>query len=120
MKKTGRHIDDVSGNLELGIHKAIYNSPEQKKRRFLIVLSLTLKHGFRGLFFSWPLYLLGFASFILPGQYSYLLALFLIPGIYISYKILYYGLLEDYKNFVKDFILKPEAMKYILFKIRTP
>jgi hypothetical protein len=117
---TGRPLDSIHNEFERGVCQAIYDSTEQRRRRAAIVAALSLKHGLRGLLFSWPLYLMGLAAFALPGQYSYLLSLLLLPGIYISVAILRGGLKEDYNRYVKNIILRPDALKTIIFKIHAP
>ena len=117
---TGRPLDNIHNRFERGVCQAIYASAEQRQRRYAIIAALSLKHGLRGLLFSWPLYLMGLAAFALPGKYSYLLSLFLLPGIYISIAILRGGLKEDYNRYVKNIILRPDALKTIIFKIRAP
>ncbi|MCB1772221.1 MAG: hypothetical protein KDI88_01275 [Gammaproteobacteria bacterium] len=114
----GRRLDDVEGDLERAICESLYRSQDQRRRRWLISLLLGLKHAFRGLLFSWPLYLLGIAALVLPQNGSAWLALFLLPGIALSYVILKRGVAEDYRHFVHRVLLKPGAAMHILWPNR--
>ena len=88
------------------VFEAAYASRAQRNFRLLFGLLLVLKHTLRGLIFSWPLYLLSAASFALPGNFGWVFALLLIPGVAVSGYILNKGLREDYAVFVKGRLLK--------------
>ena len=84
LTKVGRRIDGIHNEFERGVCEALYRSPDQRRRRIAIAFALGLKHGLRGLLFSWPLYLLGFAALALPHASGRWLALFLLPGLWVS------------------------------------
>lgn len=87
------------------VFEAAYASRAQWNLRLLFGFLLVLKHILRGLIFSWPLYLLSAASFVLPGNFGWVFALLLIPGVVVSSYILNKGLREDYAAFVKGRLL---------------
>ena len=88
------------------VFEAAYASRAQRNLRRLFGFLLVSKHTLRGLIFSWPLYLLSAASFALPGNFGWVFALLLIPGVAVSGYILNKGLREDYAAFVKGRLLK--------------
>jgi len=88
------------------VFEAAYASRAQRNFRLLFGLLLVLKHTFRGLIFSWPLYLLSATSFVLPGNFGWVFALLLIPGVAVSGYILNKGLREDYAAYVKGRLLR--------------
>ena len=88
------------------VFEAAYASRAQRNLRRLFGFLLVSKHILRGLIFSWPLYLLSAASFALPGNFGWVFALLLIPGVAVSGYILNKGLREDYAAFVKGRLLK--------------
>ena len=75
---------------------------------------LLLKHIFRGLLFSWPLYLLSMTGLTLPGEYSWLFILLLIPAVLVSTSILLLGLSEAYQAQVTGRLLKIRDWKRIV------
>lgn len=111
----GRRIDAVEGDFERAVCESLYKSPSQRRLRVWVMVLLGLKHSLRGLLFSWPLYLLGVAALVLPGLGGTLLGLFLLPGMVVSYLILRRGIAEDYRRFVHRVLLKPGAMRHILW-----
>ncbi len=115
LAKVGRRIDGIHNEFERGVCEALYRSPEQRRRRIAIAFALGLKHGLRGLLFSWPLYLLGFAALALPHAGGRWLALFLLPGLWVSGLILVRGVREDYRRFLHRVVLKPRVLKHLLF-----
>jgi len=100
--------------------QALYDGPRQRLSRFGILTLLSLKHILRGLLFSWPLYLLGFSALLIPGENALWLLLFMIPGIWVSWKILWPGIHGDYQRYVKDVVFRQGALGHILFKVRAP
>lgn len=114
MTHVGRRIDDVDNELERAVCESLYRSWPQKTRRWGLTLLLGLKHTLRGLLFSWPLYLLGFAALSLPQTNSVWLALFLLPGVAVSVFILRRGIAEDYRHYLYRVLLKPGAGWHIL------
>lgn len=114
LEVVGRPIDQIDNELERAVCEAIYRSRSQRWQRRMIGLFLGLKHGLRGLLFSWPLYLMGVAALVLPAEGSPWLGLFLLPGLWVSGQILYRGVREDYRRFVHRILLKPGALRHIL------
>ncbi len=99
-------LDDIESELERAIFLSNYNSTKQGRRRVFASIILGLKHGLRGILFSWPLYLLPFATLALPGKFKFLFVLFLLPGLLVSSWILSKGVQEDYLKFVQHRLLK--------------
>ena len=116
MDRVGRRIGHIDNELERAVCDALYRSRAQLWRRRGIALALVLKHALRGVLFSWPLYLLGFAALALPQQGGYWLVLFVLPGLWVSGQILYRGVRDDYARFVHRVILKPGALRHVLFR----
>lgn len=115
LDRVGRRIDRIDGPLERAVCESLYRSPAQRRRRHCLTLLLGLKHTLRGLAFSWPLYLLGVAAWTLPQTKSAWLALFLLPGVLVSYLILRRGIVEDYRRFIHRVLLRPGAGRHILW-----
>ena len=113
--KPSKRLCDIDNALERAIFLAIYKANKQRMRRKKAAVLLVLKHGLRGLIFSWPLYLLPIAAFALSGQYKYIFIIFLIPAMYVSALILKKGIVEDYKHFVVDRILNDGYKLHLLF-----
>lgn len=111
----GRRLDSADSDFEKGYLKALYESKEQRQQRRLLLVLLAVKHVLRGLLFSWPLYLLALAAFAIPGQYSWLLGLTIVPAVWLSARILNSGFNEDRKEYLDSVVLKPGALKRILF-----
>lgn len=115
LERVGRRLDQVDGDLERAICEAVYHSPAQIWRRRGIVFLLGLKHGLRGVLFSWPLYVLGLAALTLPQPGGEWLALFLLPGVWVSVVILRRGVRDDYRRFLHRILLRPGAVRHVLF-----
>ena len=93
------------------VFEAAYASRAQRNFRFLFGLLLVLKHTLRGFIFSWPLYLLSAAGFVLPVNFGWVFALLLIPGVAVSGYILNKGLREDYAALVKGRLLSSDDLR---------
>jgi hypothetical protein len=111
----GKRLTDVRGEFERGIFLSIYNSPRQRLRRAVARLILGLKHGLRGVLFSWPLYLLPLAAWLLQARHLPLILLLLLPGLVISGAILRRGVREDYARLVEGYILWKGYPRRLLF-----
>ena len=116
IKDIGRRISDIDNAFERGLCHTLYQSGEQRRRRFFVSLLLGVKHGLRGLLFSWPLYLIALASFAISSSLAWLLLLFFIPAVGISGMILLKGIREDYGHYVQGVLLKPDAARQLLFR----
>lgn len=112
---SSKTLEEIDSELERAVFIASYQSNKQKLRRKIAAVLLSLKHGLRGLFFSWPLYLLPFSVFAMPEQFKYLFILFLLPGLYVSFIILRKGISEDYSTFVADRLLNDGYFYMLLF-----
>jgi len=94
---------------------ALYNSRRQRLRRGNARVILGIKHGVRGILFSWPLYLLPLAVWLLRAPILPLILLLLLPGAYISGMILRRGVREDYARLVEGHILRAGYPGRLLF-----
>jgi len=112
---TPKCLADIRNEFERGVFLALYNSRKQRVHRVIARILLGLKHGLRGILFSWPLYLLPLAAWLLQARYLPLILLLLLPGVYISWVILVRGIGEDYANHVEGFILRPGYPARLLF-----
>jgi hypothetical protein len=112
---SSKHLSDIRGDLERGVFMALYTSRQQRRRRFFAYLLLGLKHGLRGILFSWPLYLLPLAAWMLQLRYLPLIVLLLLPGMVISTVILSRGVREDYARLVDGYILETGYAVRMLF-----
>ena len=110
-----KRLSDIKNDFERGVFTVVYQSRKQKFSRFLALLFLIFKHILRGVFFSWPLYLLAMAVFVLPDVPVFIAGLFVIPGIYISWVILSRGVHDDYENLIDGYILRSGYLGRLLF-----
>ncbi|MGB7934894.1 MAG: hypothetical protein WCH04_22275 [Gammaproteobacteria bacterium] len=110
-----KRLADIRNDFERGVFLAVYNSPRQRLHRVIARVLLGLKHGLRGLLFSWPLYLLPLAATLLKATYLPLIVLLLLPGLALSGMILLRGVREDYLHFVNGCILQPGYPVRLLF-----
>lgn len=101
--------------LTRAVFHAAYRSRAQCNLRLLLGALLVLKHIGRGLIFSWPLYVLAFASWAIPGLHTWAFLLLLIPAAAVSGLILRRGLREDYKTYVAARLLKRGDIRRALF-----
>jgi len=108
-----KKLSEIDSELEKAVFLASYKSKKQRLRRKIAAMLLSLKHGIRGLLFSWPLYLLPLSVMAMPEKFKYLFILFLLPGLYVSFIILRKGISEDYSNFVNNRLLN-DGYKYML------
>jgi hypothetical protein len=115
-----KRLADIRNDVERAVFLAVYNSPRQRLHRANAHLLLGLKHGLRGLLFSWPLYLLPLAAKLLQATYLPLIVLLLLPGLALSAVILLRGVREDYARFVNGRILQPGYPARLLFSAGTP
>jgi hypothetical protein len=112
---TSKRLSDIRNEFERGVFLSVYNSPKQRIRRAIAHVILGVKHGLRGILFSWPLYLLPLAAWSFKPAFLPLILLLLIPGVYISWAILVRGVREDYANHVEGFIMRPGYPGRLLF-----
>ncbi len=106
-----KKLSDIDNDFERGVFLASYNSVKQRRIRFFAGAVLGIKHGVRGILFSWPLYLLPLATLALPGKLKLLFIVLLIPGIYVSSIILNKGVKEDYQNLVNGRLIKLKHLR---------
>jgi len=112
---TPRRLSEIRSDFERGVFLAVYNSRSQRLHRSLAGIILGIKHGLRGMLFSWPLYLLPLAAWLLGADYLPLILLLLLPGVYLSGTILHRGVREDYARLVDGKILPPGYPGRLLF-----
>ena len=110
-----KRLSEIKNEFERGVFIAVYQSRKQKINRRSTVLMLIIKHVLRGVLFSWPLYMLAYAFYVLPDIPLLLSALFIIPGVYVSWVILSRGVKEDYENIVNGYILRSGYIGRMLF-----
>jgi hypothetical protein len=92
--------------LAQAVFRSVYNSHEQRHRRWLAALLLTAKHTLRGLLFSWPLYLMALGGFYAPLPVNVMLWAIAVPGIGLSLAILARGVRAEYRERVSGRIQK--------------
>ncbi|MGD2136637.1 MAG: hypothetical protein PVJ66_04025 [Gammaproteobacteria bacterium] len=102
---TSKRLDDIRDELERGVFLSIYNSRRQRFHRAVARVVLGIRHGLRGVLFSWPLYLLPLAAWLLQARHLPLILLLLLPGLTISGVILKRGVRADYARLVDGYIL---------------
>ena len=112
---THKRLSSIRGDFERGVLLAVYNSRRQRLHRVIARLILGFKHGLRGVLFSWPLYLLPLAAWLLQVRYLPLVMLLLLPGVYISVTILQRGVRDDYARLVDGRILRAGYPGRLLF-----
>lgn len=110
-----RRLSDIRDDFERGVFLALYNSRRQRMHRMIAHLILGLKHGLRGIMFSWPLYLLPLAAWAMQVRYLPLILVLLAPGLYISGGILARGVREDFRQLVEGRILRSGYPGHLLF-----
>jgi len=110
-----KRLEDIRDDFERGVFLSVYQSPRQRLRRRIARCILGCKHGLRGVLFSWPLYLLPLAAWVLNARYLPLILLLLLPGLYISGVILLRGVRSDYARLVDGIILRAGYPGRLLF-----
>ncbi|MEM7400571.1 MAG: hypothetical protein AAF304_01320 [Pseudomonadota bacterium] len=108
-----KKLSEIDNDFERGVFLASYNSLKQRRNRFFAGSLLSIKHGVRGILFSWPLYLLPLASLALPDQFKILFVVLLLPGIYVSSIILKRGVKEDYQNLINERLIKLKHLRHL-------
>jgi len=112
---TPKRLSDIRNDFERGVFLALYHSRRQRLHRAVARLLLGIKHGLRGILFSWPLYLLPLAAWLLQARYLPLLLLLSLPGVYVSWVILRRGVHEDYARLVDGCLLRSGYSGRLLF-----
>jgi hypothetical protein len=110
-----KRLADIRNEFERAVFLSLYRSRRQAVKRGIARLLLCIKHGLRGMLFSWPLYLLPLAAWLLQARYLPLILLLLLPGLAISGLILLRGVREDYDRLVEGCILQPGYPARLLF-----
>lgn len=108
-------LTDINSDFERGVFLVLYNSRRQRLHRALARIILGLKHGLRGVLFSWPLYLMPLAAWLLKAHYLPLILLLLLPGVWLSFVILTRVIREDYQRLVDGQILRRGYPGRLLF-----
>jgi len=104
----------VSHPLAEAVFASVYGSREQRSLRGLALTILILQHTVRGLLFSWPLYLMTTAGFLIDSPVRWWLWTLGVPGIGISLYVLARGARADYRAHVKDRLMVHGALMRIL------
>lgn len=102
--------------LQAAVFRSVYTSVEQRRLRQLAGLILGLKHSLRGILFSWPLYALAIAPFMITNEIVWWMVIFVLPALLVSAYILLKGVREDYSEQVTGKILKPAELKHMIWK----
>ncbi len=110
-----KHLSEIKNTFERGVFLAVYHSPKQRYHRCVAAITLMAKHVLRGLFFSWPLYLLAFAAYSMSGASVLLVLLLLLPAMYVSWSILSRGIKEDYEHLIDGYLLRSGYLGRIIF-----
>jgi hypothetical protein len=110
-----KRLADIRNDLERGVFLALYQSRTQRIHRAIACTLLGFKHGLRGILFSWPLYLLPLAAWLLQVTWLPVIAALLLPGLLISGMILRRGVRADYTRLVEGCILQPGYPGRLLF-----
>lgn len=114
-----KRLSEIKNEFERAVFLVLYDSPKQKTHRIIATLALIIKHAVRGMLFSWPLYMLTLAAYMVPGVTKLLFLLLLIPALYLSWIILSRGVKEDYESLVDGFILRSGYLARMLFHNKT-
>ncbi len=112
---TGQRLPAKPTELEVGIFMAAYDSSLQRRRRVLAMALLGMKHFLRGLLFSWPAYVLGFAVIYNAQVYALVSMLLLVPAVLLSGVILVRGVRDDYRDRVRGVLLNTGFARGLLF-----
>lgn len=110
-----KKLEDIKNEFERGVFLVLYRSRKQRWHRSVALVFLSLKHVFRGVMFSWPLYMLASAALFLPAELGFVFLILLAPAVYLSWKILHEGVREDYRNLIEGYILRSGYLGRILF-----
>jgi len=114
-----KRLADIKNDFERGVFLVLYESPKQKIHRIVATAALVVKHALRGILFSWPLYMMTLAAYLVPGSSKLLFILLLIPAVYVSWVILSRGVKEDYENLIDGYILKSGYLGRMIFHNKT-
>lgn len=115
MQGRGRRLDDLYSEFERGIFLAAYQSSQQKRRRLLAVMLLSVKHALRGLIFSWPAYVLALAAYNSAAVHAVAYLLLLVPALGLSVFILTRGVRDDYREHVNGLLLEQGFVRGLIF-----
>lgn len=120
MQAMVRRLEDLYSEFERGVFIAAYQSPQQKRRRVLAVMLLSVKHALRGLLFSWPAYVLGLAAYTSAAVHAVAYLLLLIPALGLSVVILVRGVRDDYRERVNGVLLRQGFARGLIFPAALP
>ena len=105
----------AKNDLEAAVFQSVYASGEQRRLRLLAMTLLALKHGVRGVLFSWPLYFLALVPFLIPADTGWWVVLFVFPAVLVSGNILLMGVREEYAELVSGKLLKSSGLSELLW-----
>lgn len=112
---SSKRLCEIKNDFERGVFTALYNSQKQQRYRMIAGAVLGAKHVLRGLLFSWPLYLLALAVYLIPGLSVLISVLLLLPALYVSWTILSRGIKDDYNELVAGHLLRSGYLRSVLF-----
>lgn len=115
MQAMVRRLEDLYSEFERGIFIAAYQSPQQRRRRVLAMMLLSVKHALRGLLFSWPAYVLVLAAYTSAAVHAVAYLLLLIPALGLSVVILVRGVRDDYRERVDGLLLRQGFARSLIF-----
>ena len=108
---------DIDDEFRRAVFLAVYQSREQRMRRFIAMLVLLVKHLLRGLIIIWPIYVVMLAALVFPELRHYLwYFLTLLPGLFIWLMIYLKGARLEYKKYVNGFILENGFIKQLFLQ----
>ena len=115
MQRAGYRLEDLNSEFEQAVFLAAYHSNMQTRRRRAALILLALKHGLRGLIFTWPAYVLALAAGYSDGLHVFAYLLLLIPAIALSIYILFHGVRDDYRVRVSGLLLNKKFIRTVLW-----
>ena len=115
MQRAGYRLEDLNSEFEQAVFLAAYHSNMQTRRRRAALILLAVKHGLRGLIFTWPAYVLALAAGYSDGLHAFAYLLLLIPAIALSIYILFHGVRDDYRVRVRGFLLSKKFIRTLLW-----
>jgi hypothetical protein len=104
-----------SPDLAEAVFKSVYGSKEQRGFRVIAIALLCLRHGVRGIVFSWPLYFIALVPVLIPVEAGWWVVLLVFPALLVSLAILVKGVRDDYAITISGRILKGDELIKILW-----
>lgn len=86
-----RRPEFFRSEFEQAVFQAAYESRQQRLWRSIAIVLLGLRHGIRGLLFSWPAYVLALAIAQSSSFHAMTFLLMLVPAVMLSLSLLFRG-----------------------------